>query len=439
MMARAARWTKPGLKGPVPCDPPMDYARTLLAKRPVGFDYLLGVANCPVMRADGTVVQAEGYDRATGLLLDFGGTKFPEVPDSPTREDAGRALALLKRPFRAYDFEDSASASVVYSVMLTPAISRVVPAVPLHVVDASTAGYGKSKIADCASIMATGVRAPVFSQGKSQEEDEKRIGAALRAGDAVVVIDNVDEPIKGDTLCSAITQSTVSLRILGQSLIVTLDARTLFIANGKNVRVEGDLCRRTLRCRIEGGHERPDKREFDFDPVEEVEAQRAALVVAALTVLRAYIVAGRPVRKQVPPLGSFEGWNIVREALVWLGEADPADTREEVMGDDEERGEMAAQLDALWKATGGAEFKVADLRRLASEHEVLNELLAAFDIAGEWTGKSVSAKLNKLRDRRIDGKVLVRPKKDGKRGHTYRVEQPGAEKVEPPAKSERVF
>ena len=52
---------------------------------------------------------------------------------------------------------------------------------------------------------------------------------------------------------------------------------------------------------------------------------RAAYVVAALTILRAYFMAEE--RVTVTPLGSYEAWSRrVREALVWLGRADPCDT-----------------------------------------------------------------------------------------------------------------
>jgi hypothetical protein len=427
MMARAANWVTLRLDGCyTPTDPPLQYADALLDVRPLRFPRLLGVAGSPVMRADGTVAQAEGYDPATELLLDFGGVTFPPVPDAPTRDDALCALGLLKRPFRAYEFEDRASASVVYSAMLTTAISRVVPAVPGHVFDASTAGYGKSKIADCVSLLATGTRAAVMSQGKNPEEDEKRIGAALRGGDPLIAVDNIEQPIAGDKLCSAITQATVSLRILGQSLNVELPSRTMFLFTGNNVRVHADMCRRVLRCRIGGDHERPDKRQFDFDPVKEVEAQRTELVVAALAVLRAYVAAGRP-RRDLPPIGSFEDWNVVREALVWLDEEDPELTREEVMEDDEEREDMQCLLLAIRAAMRDQPFTVAELRDAAKNH---HGLIAALS-CDPGVGRAVSARLKKLQGRVLGGFVLRVVREDGKRGHTYRVDKRRAEAAEP--------
>jgi putative DNA primase/helicase len=59
--------------------------------------------------------------------------------------------------------------------------------------------------------------------------------------------------------------------------------------------------------------------------------------------LRAYIVADRP--KPLQPLGGFEDWSrLVREPLVWLGEADPVNTIEKAREDDPQRLQLEAVL-----------------------------------------------------------------------------------------------
>src|SRR5262249_12905807 len=61
-----------------------------------------------------------------------------------------------------------------------------------------------------------------------------------------------------------------------------------------------------------------------------VREQRPRLVVAALTILRAYFVAGRP-DMGCKRWGSFEAWSrLVANCLVWLGMADPQNTRFEL-------------------------------------------------------------------------------------------------------------
>jgi hypothetical protein len=60
-------------------------------------------------------------------------------------------------------------------------------------------------------------------------------------------------------------------------------------------------------------------------------------------VLRGYIVADRPIRKS--PLGGFEGWSdLVRNALIWLGEEDPVETIESARTEDPERQRLEAVI-----------------------------------------------------------------------------------------------
>src|SRR5262245_57668872 len=64
--------------------------------------------------------------------------------------------------------------------------------------------------------------------------------------------------------------------------------------------------------------------------LQHVRENRLALLTAGLTILRAFVVAGRP-EAGLKPWGSFEGWSgLVRNCIVWLGLLDPGDTRREL-------------------------------------------------------------------------------------------------------------
>src|SRR4051794_40004576 len=183
-------------------------------------------------------------------------------------------------------------------------------------------GTGKSKLVDIASMIATGHEAPVLSQGKTEEEMEKRLGAALIAGDALISFDNCEQPLGGELLCQALTQPTLKIRILGKSMLVSLPTDALFCATGNNLVIAGDMTRRTIIATLDPKVERPETREFASDPIEVIRGDRATYVEAALVVLRAFIVAGSP-KQGAKPLGSFESWSrLVRDALLWLGEPD---------------------------------------------------------------------------------------------------------------------
>lgn len=423
--ALSATWVRHGEDGYKRIDPPASHASAYLArvgewKAPV----LHGVSSSPTMRKDGTILQEPGYDVSSGILFEPNGIEFPPIPVAPSRDDAKAALRILHEPFRDFAFATPADASVLLSAVITSLVRRSLPSAPLFAIDAPTAGSGKSLLTETVGIIATGHKPTMISQGKSAEEDEKRLATVLMAGDAVLTIDNCDRPLAGDTLCTTLTQEFIAARILGKSELSRMPTNILIMATGNNLEVVGDLSRRTLICRLDTGEERPDLIEYDFDPREEALARRPELVAAGLTILRAYIAAGRPT--QASAIGSFERWNVVREALIWLGAADPADTRERVISDDPRKGELAELL-VLWvEALDDATVTLSELDHRAddvrsSSVSKLRDELAAKTRHGHFNARSVGRYLAKHKDRVVGGLVL-RCEDDPSGSKRYRVE-----------------
>lgn len=377
----------------------------------------------PTLRSDGSVLQEPGYDKASALLYDPGCVTFPAVSDAPSQDEAREALKVLSQPFREFSFATGPDRSVALAAVLTAQVRAMFPSAPLFAIDAPTAGSGKSLIAETIGIIATGHKPAMLSQGVSPEEDQKRLSSVLMAGDQVIVIDNCDRPIQGDFLCSMLTQEMVRPRVLGKSEMRTLPTKCLVIATGNNLVLSGDVTRRALTCRLDAGVERPDQRQFDFDPRAEALANRGALVTAGLTVLRAYIAAGRlhPLKK----IGSFEEWNLIREALVWLGADDPANTRERILADDPAKA-ILLDLLRIWRAAlGDSPVTLAELSALADksargpEHDLITELIANTRYP-TFNSKSIGRFLAKHVDRIAGGFVLT-AEPDGSGAKRYQV------------------
>ena len=166
----------------------------------------------------------------------------------------------------------------------------------MHAARAPTAGSGKSYVFDIASAIAIGQPCPVMAAGRTEEETEKRLGAALLAGQPIINIDNVNGELGGDALCQIIERPIVEVRILGKSERARIEARSTVFATGNNLRLLGDMTRRVILCTLDARRERPELRQFKRDPVAEVLGDRGRYVGAALTVVRAYLVAGKPNR-----------------------------------------------------------------------------------------------------------------------------------------------
>lgn len=345
-------------------DPPKEVAQSYLA---LAGDWrvrsLRGLIESPTIRADGSMLNVPGYDRASGLLADFD-PDWPAIPPRPTRDDARAALKRLLRPVDEYAFATKADQAVWAAMVLTALVRPTLPAAPLFAMSASAAGSGKTEACNAAAIIATGRAAAAMSWGSAEEESEKRLGSMLLAGDAVLLIDNIERPLRGEMICSALTSESVKVRILGQSRSVSVPTSVLLMATGNNLTIAGDLNRRALVAIIDPGVERPELRRFGWTPSSRAHEEREKLVNAGLTIMRAYHVAGYPDAGDLPPFGSFEKWSErVRGALVWSGAADPVEVMERTREKDPEREQLAALLSAWVAAVGTDAITVRDVLR----------------------------------------------------------------------------
>jgi hypothetical protein len=124
---------------------------------------------------------------------------------------------------------------------------------PLHAFTAPSAGTGKSLLVDIASVLATGRLMPVISQGRTEEELEKRLGAALLAGDPAISLDNCEHVLQSAFLCQALSQQILNIRLLGLSRVVETPVSATILATGNNLTIGGDLtpapsCARSTRA-----------------------------------------------------------------------------------------------------------------------------------------------------------------------------------------------
>jgi hypothetical protein len=407
-LVRSSRWFRFTTEGERRrADPQPLYARTVLHRKEWPFAVLRGVVTTPTLASDGRIIESPGLDTESGLFVDVTEGSFPPIPQSPTKAEAAEALDQLTHPLRGFPFVSEAAKSVALSAMLTALVRGSLRTAPLHGFDAPTAGTGKSLLAEVAGLLTSGVKPPAMSQGKSEEEDEKRLSTVLFAGDPVIHIDNCDHAITGDFLCSMLTQELVQARILGQSERRVLPCTALVLASGNNLVLAGDASRRAVMCRLDAKVEKPDARKFDFDCHAEVLAARRELVVAGLTILRAYVVAGRP--ETLTPMGSFNDWEWVRGALVWLGCSDPAETRSAIAEADPKKDELATVMDLWQQAFGERSVVVADIEhggKAGADTTPLRDRLIEIACRGVWSGKSVGWWLRRNKDRVVGGRAF---------------------------------
>ncbi len=378
-----------------PANCPGEVATTLLAR--VGLwnekhlPSLVAILEAPTLRPDGSILDREGYDAETGLLVDFGGVEFAPVPLTPSQLDAARALEELSEIVKGFPFVEETDRAAAIAAILTALVRKSIPSAPLFTFTAPKPRSGKSLLADLVGLISTGHRPSVVTFNGDPAEEKKRLMALLSSGDCVVSFDNLSEPLGGDAICTILTQSTWTDRILGRNdagSAATVPTCATFLATGNNLTVQADLAARTVPCRIDPAVERPEEREFDVNLYEEVPRRRGELVAAGLTILRAYHVAGRP-EQGCPTWGGFEAWTRwVRDPLVWLGMADAAAGRRHVEANDPVHQKLVGLLTTWHEAVRSAPHTTAEIVRASGYSTPEAEALrgAILEIAGTAHG-----------------------------------------------------
>lgn len=338
--------------GPKPCHVPDWLVKQIAGRKQWdGVRPLEALSETPVLRADGSVLSMPGYDPSTGVLY-RPNRDFPALRSEPTLEHARLAVAALLEPFADFPFAEPCHRSAVLAGILTP-LARFAfsgPS-PLILITKNVRGAGGSLLADAISIAATGRKMARMTQAGDDDEERKRILSIALAGDRMVLVDNVDHPLGGAALDAALTGTEWRDRVLGRSEMVTAPLLATWFATGNNPQILGDTVRRILPIRIESPEEKPEERTgFKHHPLEPyVLSQHPRMVAAALTILRAHAVAGRP-RGELKSWGSFDGWSdVVRSALVWAGETDPAIGREGLAAGSDDEANALAVLIEHWK------------------------------------------------------------------------------------------
>jgi hypothetical protein len=368
---------KPKQDGPEPLDCPKLVAEVLLARAgDLRVPQLLGIVEAPILRPDGSTLSDPGYDEATALYL-FSSAPWSPVPERSTLEDARAAVSVLLEPFAQFPFVTEGDRAVLVAAILTTLQRRLLFSAPMFAFDAPVQGSGKSLLADCVSLIGTGhpptcVVAPV----RNDDEWRKLLTTVLLSGDSVIAIDNVIKPLDSAALAKVLTQPTHDDRILATNSRASTPTNVTFLCTGNNLTFSGDMPTRVVGSRINPAVECPEERQFAIPDLRaHIVRNRRALVQAALTILRAHFVAGRPVMG-LKPFGRFEQWSReIRAAVVWAGLPDPCITRDRIVAENPERSAAAALLIAWFHRFGHEPVSLARIVNEAEAHPDLKSVL----------------------------------------------------------------
>ena len=350
-LSSAAIWTRYDgrSQADVVCDPPARHVTVLFDSE--GYQHLpalTGIARQPHLRPDGTLVRDAGFDAATGLFGVFDARQF-NVADQPTRQQAEHALGELRDLLGEFEFAKPHDISAALAGILTATIRPSLPLAPMLHVRAPQIASGKSYLTSIIVAFASPTSPAAVAFPTNDEECQKLLLATLLSAPGAIVFDNLTtDLIPFKSLCSALTEEHLTGRILGVSKTATVGTRALFLSSGNNVDAVRDMSRRCITVNLDPQCETPATRQFDADPLAHVRANRARYVTLAMTVIRAWLYAGKPMTS-CKPLASFGQWSDwVRQPLLWLGLCDPATSVFEQLAQDPDRETLGRLLHA-WR------------------------------------------------------------------------------------------
>ncbi|MCY0943568.1 bifunctional DNA primase/polymerase [Streptomyces antarcticus] len=395
---------------------------TVLGRKDWPLPPLRGIVTSPVIRLDGTLIQAPGYDPATGLYLQ------PRVPlrrlqphVSETSLEKAKEI-ILGQMLADFPWAQPSDRAHFIGALLTPILRPYFHGpTPMFIISATAPGSGKSLLKDilkaCFGISET-------AWPENDTELRKSITTQLyTTGQPVVVLDNLPNGhvIKSPVLSSLLTAEHWGDRVLGSTASVTMPNNRLWIVTGNGLRTGGDNGRRAMWVRLDPNCPDPDQRDgFRVGDLRPWLRANASTVVAALvTMVRSWIAAGAPTIRTRK--GDYSEWATIVAGLLgylgvpgWMGDRDDA-----IQQDDELLewiGFLTAWRDKLGEEPLATSSLLASLADQAPRIQKTGELPSA-NLLGSWL---------KARDGRYFGDLKpVRVYDSHRKQNTWRVEAHG--------------
>lgn len=351
------------------CMPPMWLGNAIIHRSDFGrIPVIEGIIDAPTLRRDGVVLRQRGYDAPTKVYVT---KELPlQMPAQPTKADAQQALSRLLDLVCDFDFAlDAGRTAWVASVLSLAARHTFDGPVPIFIFDGTRPGAGKTLLADLASMIASGASAERMIFTRDAAEMDKRIVSLALSGDRSVLLDNVHGKLKSAPLDAAVTGNFYKSRMLGKNeTSKQIPIKIVWFVTGNGMIISTDIARRSLITRLTPQTANPFLRsgptpttKWRYPNILNYARQnRAELLSCALTIVQAYINAGKP-DMAIQPLGSFEAWSdTIRSAVIYAGGVDPCATFVESEDSDVDD-EALYRVVECWPVSDGRSVTVKEL------------------------------------------------------------------------------
>lgn len=394
LLARVALWIRVTQDAIVDVDPVKNVARDMLVNLDPRLPELEAVVSTPVFGRDARLIATAGYHEGARLYyrpsFDL---EALVVPERPTAAEVAAARALILDELLVdFPFVSNSDRAHAVAALVLPFVRRMIRGpTPLHLIEAPTPGTGKSLLAEVIAAISAGHGAHPMTLGREEEENRKRITAALSRAQSVMLIDNVRVGLDSSVLAQVLTSTRFTDRILGQSRMIDLPNDALWLATANNPRLSLEIARRSIRIRLDPKRDRPwQGRSFKHERLLAwARERRSDLVAAILTLVSAWIATDTPPGTQT--LGSFESWSETIGGILATAGVDG------YLEDLEELYELADAEGQEWRAFVGAWGERFGQQSLAAGALVEFAVQQGFltSVIGDKSPRSQSTRLGK--------------------------------------------
>jgi hypothetical protein len=407
--------------------PPRDLVSDMLATEPraIPLPVVSRIVYAPLMSPNGDIQTVKGYQSATKTYYVESGLPLRPVSDRPTNDDIARAVATLREPIADFPFVSDADHTAAIALLLLPFVRNVIDGpTPIHLFKKPIAGAGATLLTDTLLCPSVGRDIARMSTVTDDDEWRKQITSTLLDGPSVVLIDNARELVSPQ-LAKVLTDTVWQARILGVSRNAVVPVECAWVATGINPDLHSELLRRVVPCRLDPKVARPwllrdsripNLRTWNDD-------HRAEMIWAALTIARAWHVAGRP--KGPRSLGMFESWaDVIGGIVTFAGFPDFLANLSEVYNEADVEGDAIEWFYDRWHQQHGHHpVRITDVAvwALTSGSPML-DLMSSEKGRNEQFSKWVRRLIGRVVEIAEMSLRIERVKKDGKaRSHTFRL------------------
>jgi hypothetical protein len=383
-------------------------------------DPLESVASCrqPVIRQDGKIeLLPPGYDPASQTMT----VPHVEYPDDMPFNDA---LAVMRDLFSEFAFADTGrSLAVAVAALVGLYAAQLVckdSLRPVFLYTKNGEGAGASTAVACATVPVVG---NLTRRVKPNDDAEMRklLTSALRAGDRIIMFDNVKTTIGGAALEAFTSAPRWRDRLLGSNTSLTLDNNATVFVTANGAVLTPDMRRRSLICELHLAEERAEDRVYKR-PLNDavIKSMRPRLLAACWALVRHWDEMGRPQPSRSH--SAFPEWaraigGVVEDA----GFGCPLDTPDAAIVADED-GDAMRQLVTIM--TPEYKYTAAELYAMCRRQQIFTTLVGLRD--GDMGRSELSMMgylLARYHNRRVGaGRFVITGKAHAKR---FSMEQDG--------------